>query len=436
MKFPVASRITVVVVAAASIACWLMISRKEPPITPGRPEEPVIPVRIQPVEPESRQRPVALQGEARARSRVVLKAQVGGLVLEVSPDLERGQLVSTEQVLVTIDPTDHELDRRQAAAALAEAQAAARQERERLEADEEVLQVVRDRYALQEAEVTRLSRLRQQQLAAAPELERVQQTLAGLRQERVAQENVVEVRRSSLTAMEAAEERARAALDRTLQDLARTRIVPPFPAHVAARMVEPGELVTPGTALVELVDLSVAVVEVPVPLAILGEVTPGHPATVRIVGQNGPPLEGTVRHVGVAGEVATRTVIAEVWVEQPGTPRLLPGTFVDVRIAGRTHENVLVLPEQAVSYQGQGAEVFLAQQDDAAGSLLARRVPVELLWREPPRAGDGARLAVVRGPVPAGSQVILTSLDLLDRDSSSKVSLLPSRPANGKEASR
>jgi RND family efflux transporter MFP subunit len=235
-----------------------------------------------------------LLGETRALSRATLGAGASGEVRDVR--VREGDRVSRGDLLVGIDP---DLSR----SSLRTAEAA------RARTLEELAQA--------EREAERLSAAGDQAVAAV-EVERARSL------------------RESLIAQRAS---AEAAIAGARESLARHRVVAPFDGVVARRAVDPGDWVTAGTAVVDLVgDRAVEVLARATPEIGLA-LEEGHPATLL---RGGERVNARVVGVVRAIDPATRTV--QVRVEPIDVPEwLVPGTVVDVEVAlERAGEGVLV----------------------------------------------------------------------------------------------
>ncbi len=333
-----------IVLGAFVLAAALRSTRPTPPRQAAPPE-----ARLGVCVFEAQPRAVApeVEGLARARAarRVVVSAQVGGLVLALDPRLEAGLVVPAGAVAVRLDPADARLARDEAAARLA----GARAEHDRLAALRASLdaraRVARDLLALERAEVERLRALVGQGILREREPEAAR--LAVLRQEDALE--ALEAQRAQLgpqlagAAAAAAEAEAREAM--AALALARCEVRAPLGGLVAARSVEVGQLVAAGQALFEVWE--VARVELPVALPVAQalllapglEVTPGAPppeagalAQVEVVvqaerGRGGPGWSGRLVRLEPV-DAATQTVRAVVVVGEAqgaSTPGAPPG---------------------------------------------------------------------------------------------------------------
>lgn len=235
-----------------------------------------------------------LLGETRALARATLGAGASGEVRDVR--VREGDRVSRGDLLVGIDPD-------LARSSLRTAEAA------RARTVEELAQAEREAERLASAG---------DQAVAAVEVERAR----SLREALIAQ-------RAS----------AEAAIAGARESLARHRVTAPFDGVVARRAVDPGDWVTAGTAVVELVgDRAVEVLTRATPEIGLA-LEEGHPATLL---RGGERVSARVVGVVRAIDPATRTV--QVRVEPIDVPEwLVPGTVIDVEVElERAGEGVLV----------------------------------------------------------------------------------------------
>lgn len=108
---------------------------------------------------------------------------------------------------------------------------------------------------------------------------------------------------------------AKADLDAMRVDIANTRISAAFEGVIAARHVEPGDFVQPGTDLVHIVDLDPLVIAVDVSEREVGYVSVGTVAEIELV--TGLLLDGVVSRIAPSANPTTRTFRVEIEVDNP-----------------------------------------------------------------------------------------------------------------------
>ncbi len=357
----------VVLVAGVAAAALLASARKAPPRAERPPLGPL--VEVMPAEVKDLPVQVTGHGEVVPKVAVEVVPQVSGKVIRVSPSLVAGGFFGAGEPLVVVDPRDYELAVERARAAVARARVTLQRE----EAEAEV--------ARQEWD----------------ELHPGKKPPSGL----VVREPQIR--------------QARAELDATVADLAaaelnleRTSISVPFDGVVVSESVDVGQFVTMGTRLAQV--YGIEAVEVRVPLdtrEVAWFDVPGRSGGRGSRAEVSASFGGTtstwtarITRMEAQVDQSSRMVHVVAEVERPydatdERPALLPGTFVDVTIFGRTLENVVEVPRYAI-HDGNRVWVF----DD--GVMDIREVEIARADR------DGS---LIRSGLGDGDLVVLTSLD-------------------------
>ena len=280
-------------------------------------------------------------GTVQAREAVTVTAKVSELVERVHFD--SGQQVQRGAPLVT-------LSGQQQRAALASAEAAAR-EAEQL-------------YA------------RQQALAA-------QQLIA----------------RAALDAQRATRDAARAQVAQIRANLADRVIRAPFAGVLGIRQVSPGALVTPGTPIATLDDISRVFVDFPLPEAELAKVEAGHAVVGTVAAWPRLRFDGAVRTIDARIDPDSRaaTVRAD-FANADG--RLRPGMLVNVAL-GQPQREALVVPEIAVVQVGRDSFVFRVKADASVEQAMVRT-----------GSRDAGRVEIIEGLKP-GERIVVEGMGKL-----------------------
>lgn len=293
---------------------------------------------------------ISAQGEARPRREINLAPQVAGRITYISPNFIDGGFFEEGEVLLRIDPTDYEYAVTRSEGQVAQARSALQRE----QAEAELAR--RDWEELGQGPASALT-LREPQLAEA---------------------------RAQLAAAEASLDDARLALSRT-------EIAAPFTGRVRRKGADLGQYVSPSGAgsLGEIYATDIIEVRLPLtdselaqmnlPIAFTAE-TPeeGAPVTLhgRVLGLE-RTWNGSIMRTDSVIDARTRVIFATAEVQDPfgagadefGVP-LPVGLFVRADIAGRTIEDGIVLPRDALN----GADtVYVANLD---GTLTVRTVNV------------------------------------------------------------
>jgi len=314
----------VVLIVGAAAAALIASARKTPPRVDRPPLGPL--VEVTQVDVTDVPVTVTGHGEVVARVAVDLIPQVAGQVVKTHRSLVAGGFFKAGEVLVVIDPRDYDLAVERAQAAVARAKVTL--EREQAEAE-----VAREEWdGLHPGEEPTGLVIREPQIRQAEA-------------EYAAAEADLAVARLSLE---------------------RTRISLPFDGVVVSENVDVGQFVGNGSRLATVYGTDVVEVRVPLDSRELAWFDiPSHrrdsgpSAEVSAsFGGTRSTWEGRVTRMEAQVDQTSRMVHVVIEVSDPyetsdGQPALLPGSFVDIRISGRTLHNVVSVPRHAIHDGGR-----------------------------------------------------------------------------------
>jgi RND family efflux transporter MFP subunit len=288
--------------------------------------------------------------------RVMLRAQVGGRIVDHHPALAPGGVLTQGVEVIRIDPRDYELRVKQEEVALASARAAFD-----LEQGQQV--VAAKEWALLKDEIE-----------ASEEMEDF-----ALRrpQQRRAQAEV-----------EAAENRLAVAR----LDFERTVVHAPFNALVLDESVETGQLISPQNEMAELVGTDQFWVRVEVPYDMLSRIRfeepnqPGLPAEVFVASDQEQPRPRKARVLRLLGDLSERGRMARLLISiddplclsadhPPDDAPILLNSYVRVEIDAGTIQDVVEVPRIALR---ENDRIWVR---DTEGRLRIR--DVDIRWRQP-----------------------------------------------------
>lgn len=273
---------------------------------------PPVPVRV--TRPETRTFTTLLEslGTAQANESVTVTATVTGTVTEIA--FRDGEQVRAGQVLLRLASAEELADRREVLAAL--------------------------------ADQTR-------------ELERIQ----GLAREGLVPRQQVDQQRSRLEELEA----RLAAVDARVAD----RVIrAPFSGVLGLRRVSTGSLVTPGSTIVDLDDISLIKVDFTVPERFLGVIRSGMPIEARTVAFPDQVYRGAVTATSSRIDVATRSLTVRATVDN-AQQELRPGMLLTTRLPLEPVER-LAVPEGALVALGDQNFVYVVDSENRAQRQLVR----------------------------------------------------------------
>ena len=134
-----------------------------------------------------------------------------------------------------------------------------------------------------------------------------------------------------------------------------TRVLATTDGVIEKRLVEPGEHVARGAAMLTLVRNDVLELSAAVPARLAGDIRAGQ--RVHFVA-DGRPFEGKVARVSPTVDLASRAV--QVYVQVPNPTGTLKGnTFASGRVVGRTAAGVLTVPTAALRQRQEDGQPYV-----------------------------------------------------------------------------
>ena len=177
----------------------------------------------------------------------------------------------------------------------------------------------------------------------------------------------------------------------------------PFAGTVGLRQVDLGEYLAPGTAIVTLQTLTPIYLDFSLPQQRLSKVSQGQSVELTVQGLEPDTFEGKVVAISPKVEVGTRSF--SVRAQLPNADAALrPGMFGSVRVVLDDSQEMVTVPQTAISYNPYGDTVFKVVEEKPEGGgearLIAKRVNV--------RTGEtrADQIQVLQG-VDAGDEVVV-----------------------------
>jgi membrane fusion protein (multidrug efflux system) len=167
--------------------------------------------------------------------------------------------------------------------------------------------------------------------------------------------------KSSLDTQVAAAAQARAQAAQARATIGDRIVTAPFSGWVSLRNISAGAVVTAGTEIATISDLSSIKLDFPVPETVLASIQPGLPILARSAAYPDQPFRGHIATIDPVIDPNTRAVTVRARLPNPDR-KLKPGMLlsVDIETAPRTS---LSVPELAVIGEGDQRFVYLVQQD-------------------------------------------------------------------------
>ena len=154
-------------------------------------------------------------------------------------------------------------------------------------------------------------------------------------------------------------------------DFSHTMIRAPLAGLVMRRATEVGRLIRTNDQLFSLADVEPLLARIHIPEKRMRQVRVGQRAQLTVDSYSDRQFNATVRMInpGVDPESGTVKVTLEV---PPSSQRLKPGMFASVRIITEQHNDVLIVPKQALVLETDEDDLFVFKDS------VARRIKVEL----------------------------------------------------------
>ncbi len=294
-----------VLLALAGYAGWIWLKPEQGPQGMGG-NRGAVPVTLAAAAPRPMGEVITALGTAQSREGVTITAQQSGLIEAIH--FRDGDTVKAGQLLITLHDDEEQAKVRESEARLAD----------------------------QKRQFERLSNLAKENAVARSTLD---ERKAG-----------VEVAEAQLAV-------ARAALEKRY-------IHAPFAGVLGARQVSPGALLTPGSVVTTLDDLSRVRVEFSVPETLAAGVGKGMQINARAVALGNREFAGTLTHVDARINAATRTLALRAEIDNP-KQELKPGMLIDISLSQQESE-ALAVPEGTLLSLADQHYVFLVSAEGKA----------------------------------------------------------------------
>lgn len=345
---------------------------------------------------------ISVYGEATAGRQVDLRALVGGEIVEVSPELKAGGVVSRGDELVAIDRFDYEGALTEAKANLAEAEAQQVENNGRVELERANVIRAREQLDFAQKDLERAEDL----LTRGSVTERTvdeRKLLVSQRQQVLEQRlNTLALERAKVIQQDAAIDRANWGLKNAERQLTNTVLKAPFDAVVRSEAAQVGRLISVNDVVASIFSSDELEVRFTLSdnqygrlVAQTGTVVDRPVEVLWYLGNQPLVYQGIVDRVG-ADVASTRggvDVFAKVAHDASKTP-LRPGAFVEVMVSDQNYNDTFRLPETALYGRGR---VYVIRDD----RLEERTV-------EPLAFDDG--FIIVRGGLEDGDTILLTRI--------------------------
>ncbi|HEY7212915.1 MAG TPA: efflux RND transporter periplasmic adaptor subunit [Bryobacteraceae bacterium] len=177
----------------------------------------------------------------------------------------------------------------------------------------------------------------------------------------------VKAQQANITAARANIAAAQANVNRLRQMVSFENVTAPFDGVITERHVERGDLITAGsgaaqTSLFAIAQANLLRVQVHVPQAYAPDIQNGQAAQLDVHGRSGSPIIGRVVRSANSLNSDSRTLLAEVQVDNRDGA-LLPGMYADVKFTLPRGRSLVLIPADTLVVNGQGTRVLRVMPD-------------------------------------------------------------------------
>jgi RND family efflux transporter MFP subunit len=306
------------------------------------------------------QREVELSGTLLSPDMAKISSEVAGVVVDVRVQL--GTEVRAGDVLVRLEPSELKfaVDRAESALRQVEAQLGIdRGQDKQPPADEQIASV---RQQLANRDDARAAFERAQQLSGRGLLTKADRDTAETRV-KVSEANL-QAALDNVRSLKASLQDRRASYELARKKLADAVIKAPVAGAVSERLVQPGEYIRENTPVASIVQVNPLKLKTAIQEKHASVIRPGQGVQFNVEAFQGRTFKGKIAYVSPAVDQATRTFPVEALVDN--TDRVLkPGFFAKGVVLTKVDENVLAVPEDAVSTLAGVSTVYVIESGKA-----------------------------------------------------------------------
>lgn len=307
-------------------------------------------------------------GTLEARVRAAISPRISGRIAQVLVD--QGDQVTRGQKLVLLDDEDLRQQVEMAKAELSVAQAGVEKAVSGIQRAEATEKEAKSSYA-------RILDLKPSGAVSMDDLEKSQQQME-VAQAELNQAQTVKIEAEKLVI------KAAASLQFSQAQLAYTVIGAPFDGLIVKRNRDPGDIVVPGSMVVDMISLDELWISAWVDETLLNQLEVGQAA--KIVFRSDPEIElsGKVVRIAPQADRETREVLVDVGIDRLPKSWAI-GQRAEVYIETARKENVLVIPQRTVVWRQQQPGVFIIDN----GRSFWRKIVLGIEGKETVEVSEG-----------------------------------------------
>jgi len=184
-------------------------------------------------------------------------------------------------------------------------------------------------------------------------------------------------------------------LEEAQRELEYTRVKAPISGTVTGRHIKLGDQIANNQHLFDLVDFESLVARIYLPENHLKSLVVDQKARIRTTAMGDQVYKGFVKRIAPVVDSKTGTVKVTIGVgNQKG---LKPGMYVDVELVLNTHDNALLIPKRALTYDADQIFVFKLKEERKVERILVTPILSDKLNIEPLEGFEEGELVVIAG---------------------------------------
>jgi multidrug efflux pump subunit AcrA (membrane-fusion protein) len=318
---------------------------------------PAVQTQIAPVQRMSVQREVDLSGTLTSPEQARISSEVAGIVRDVRVQL--GTEVKAGDVIARLDPRELQLalDRAESALRQVEAQLGIDHQAKQPPSDDQIASV---RQATANRDDARSAFERAQQLSGRGLLTQADRDTAETRL-KVAEANY-QATLDTVHSLKASLQDRRASYELAQKKVADAVIRAPVAGSISERLIQPGEYIRENIPVATIVQMNPLKLKTAIQEKHASLITPGQTVEFDVEAFLNRKFKGRIAYVSPAIDQATRTFAVEALVDNSDR-QLRPGFFAKGVVLTRVDENVLAVPEDAISTLAGVSTVYVIEGD-------------------------------------------------------------------------
>ncbi len=168
----------------------------------------------------------------------------------------------------------------------------------------------------------------------------------------------------------------------------------PFTGRLGIRQVDLGQYLSPGTKIVTLQALDPIFMDFYLPQQEFSRTKIGQAVTVNVDAYPGRDFAGKISAIDAEADSSSRMIQVRATL-QNADHALLPGMFATARIAAGDVQNLVTIPQAAVSANPYGSLVYVLHQDGTDGDGKPKQIARQVFVTTGATRGD--QIAVLKG---------------------------------------